>query len=174
MSINNSITGERIKKALTPKTIAIALVFVAVVSIVFYITLENRDSKEVLIWNISSENNICFTDEQIRLAREYGAENGIDKVVITNRDPEDRYFDAAMSTSAYYNCDIFVMNCEMVQKYIDVGMFKSLSYEGYDEVLRIGDAVLGILIDEDYYLLVNDKTDVDMQIIYGILNILAE
>ena len=174
MNIDNTISGARIKKALTPKTIAIVALSVVLVATCFYITIENRDSKEILIWFITTDTDAPFSDDALTRINDYGSQRGIDKIVLTRRHPEDKYFDAAMSTSAFYNCDIFIMREEMVKKYADLGMFLPLSTEGVDtdNLLYCGNDAVGILIDEDYYLLINAKTDIALEIIYDILDIL--
>lgn len=173
MSINNKITGKRIKKALTLKTVAIVLVIVAIATVVFYTSVKNRDRKELLIWHITAEAENYFTDEQLSLINKYGAENGIEKIVITKRHPEDRYFDATMSTTAYYNCDVFIMSAEMAENYVEMDMFMILSYDGENDLLYYGEKAIGILIYDNYYLLINQKTDIDLQVIYDIYDILT-
>ena len=149
------------------------LLIVMIASIVLYITLENLASKEILIWYVTTESEDCFSSDSLRLVNEYASKKGIDKVVLTKRHPEDTYFDATMSTSAYYNCDIFIMKAEMAKEYSEIDMFLSLSVDGVDEsdLLLVNDNAIGILICEDYYLLINAKTDIDLEIIYDIFDI---
>lgn len=176
MSIDNNISGARIKKTLTPKTVAIVLFIVTLVATCFYITIENIDSKEILIWFITTDTDDCFSNDALKHINDYGSQKGIDKILLTRRHPDDRYFDVVMSTTAYYNCDIFIMREEMVQKYSALGMFLPLSVDGADteNLLYIGNDAVGILMDEDYYLLINAKTDIDLQIIYDIFDILIK
>jgi hypothetical protein len=67
------------------------------------------------------------------------------------------------------------MNEEMALRYTDSDMFLPLSADGIDEdsLLYIGDCAIGVALDDDYYLLINSKTDIDKQIIYDIFEILA-
>lgn len=173
MNIDNSISLARVKKALTSKTVLIVSVIVAVLSTIFYITLENRDSKELLVWYITTEAEYPFSEETLGLVNEYGVEVGLDKILLTRRHPEDQYFDAAMSTTAFYNCDIFIMKEEMINKYAEAGMFLTLSDYGNDEneMFYVGEDAVGVKLDNDYYLLINKKTDIDLQIIYDIFDI---
>ena len=173
MNINNDITGDRIKKALTPKIVAIVLIFVMIVTAVFYVSVKNLNSKELLIWYITTDTDNCFSEDALKLINDYGREKGIKKVILTKRHPEDTYFDASMATTAFYNCDAFIMDADMAQKYVEMGIFKTLSYDGDGELLHADGKAIGILIDENYYLLINDKTDIDLQIIYDIYDILV-
>jgi hypothetical protein len=174
MNIDNRISLGKIKKVLTPKIVVMALLITLVVSTVFYITLENNDKNEINIWYISEDNYDSLLSENLRAVEEYIAECGFDKLLVTKRHPDDRYFDAAMSTSAYYNCDIFIMREEMVEGYAEAGMFLTLTNHGFNEsdLLYFENNAIGVLIDENYYLLINSKTEVDLQIIYDILEIL--
>ena len=173
MKVDNSITISRIKRALGPKIIAIVLLMVALVTAVFYITIENNDKKEILIWYVTTEAEDCFEEDALKLINDYGEQNGIDKVVLSKRHPEDTYFDVAMSTSAFYNCDIFIMNEDMAKEYFEMDMFLPLNTDGFaeEDVLYINSKAVGLLIDEGYYLLINAKADVDLQIIYDIFEI---
>ena len=172
MNLDNRITAKRIKKALSPKIVAMVLVIVLIAGAIFYVTVKNRNSKELLIWYVTTEAENCFSDEDLRLINEYGVKSGLDKVVLSKRHPNDSYFEVTMSTTAFYNCDAFIMSAEMVQKYAESGMFMTLDYNGENELLYLGDNAVGILIFENYYLLINEKTDVDLQIIYDIYDIL--
>jgi hypothetical protein len=174
MNIDNRISLGKIKKVLTPKIVAMALLITLVVSTVFYITLENNDKNEINIWYISEDNYDSLLSENLRAVEEYIAECGFDKLLVTKRHPDDRYFDAAMSTSAYYNCDIFIMREEKVESYAEAGMFLTLTNHGFNEsdLLYFENNSIGVLIDQNYYLLINSKTEVDLQIIYDILEIL--
>ncbi len=174
MNLDNKITAKRIKKALSPKIVAIVLIVVVIASAIFYVTIKNRNSKELLIWYITTEAENGFSDEALRLVNEYGVKSGLDKVVLSKRHPEDAYFEVTMSTTAFYNCDAFIMSAEIVQKYAEAGMFMTLDYNGENELLYLGDNAVGILIFENYYLLINEKTDIDLQMIYDIYDILNE
>ncbi len=173
MMVDNKISKERIKNTLSYKIIAAVLLAVTLASVVFYVTLENMDKKEILIWYVTEDAENCFSDDTVQLCNDYAAQNGIDRVLLTRRHPEDIYFDATMSTSAQYNCDIFIMNEEMAKKYFDMGIFMTVSTDGFDneELLFIDNKAVGILIDENYYLLINIHTDIDLQIIYDIFDI---
>lgn len=176
MSIDNNFSIEKIKKALSLKTVVSVLIIVAIVSTVFYITVENYESRELVIWYITKDTENCFSDETLKLLNDYGTEKGIDKVLLTKRHPDDQYFDVAMSTSAFYNCDAFIMQKELVQEYADSGMFTSLSTDGIDigDMLFIEEQAVGLLMVEDYYFLINARTDVDLEVIYGIYEILID
>ena len=173
MNIDNKITTSRIKMALSPRIIAIIFLVVALVTTVFYFTVKNNDKKEILIWYVTTESENCFSEDALKLINDYGVQHGIGKVVLSKRHPEDTYFDVAMSTSAYYNCDIFIMNEEMAKKYYEMDMFLPLQTDGFEgeDILYINDKAVGVLIDENYYLLINAKTDVDLQMIYDIFKI---
>ena len=172
--MDNSITIKRIKNALSPKVVVIVLVIVAIASTIFYVTVKNKESKELLIWYVTNEDGSCFSDDEIKLINDYGVKNGIDKVVISKRSPLDDYFDVTMSTTAIYNCDIFIMNGEMAQKYAESIEFLSLDFDGAEDLLYYGERAIGILINENYYLLINKKTDIDLQKIYDIFEILTK
>ena len=171
--MDNNITTARIKRVLSPKIIAIVFLIVTLVTVVFYVTLENIDKKEVQIWFVTTDGEYSFSDDTLKQINDYGAKHGIDKVVLSRRHPEDIYFDVTMSTSAYYNCDIFIMNEEMAKKYYEMDMFLPLQTDGFEgeDILYINDKAVGVLIDENYYLLINAKTDVDLQMIYDIFKI---
>lgn len=173
MTIDNKITLSRIKSALSIKIIVIVLLIAALLATVFYVTMENKEKKEILIWYITTESTDCFSENALKLVNDYAAKVGVEKVVLTKRNPDDMYFDVAMTTSAYYNCDIFIMTAEMAQKYFEMNMFLPLQIdiENEDDLLYSGEDAVGILIDESYYLLINAKTDVDVQIIYDIFDI---
>lgn len=176
MSIDNSITVERIKRVLTTRAIAIVLLIVAIASTVFYITLENIERRDILIWLVTEDAQVGFPDDTIKLVNSYASQRGVDKVVLSRRNPSDIYFDVAMSTSAYYNCDIFIMREELVQKYAELSMFLPLTGGDYptDDLLYVGSDAVGIVVFEDYYLLINAKCDVDSEIIYDILDLLIQ
>ena len=152
------------------------MIIVAVLSTIFYITLENYESKALLIWYITEDASHDFSDDVTKLINDDGAEKGIDKVLLTRRHPDDQYFDVAMSTSAFYNCDAFIMKKELVQEYAATGMFMTLCSDGANQenMLFIEDQAVGILVFEDYYFLINEKSDVDLEIIYGIYEILID
>lgn len=156
---------------------AITILLIAILfSAVFYITLENSEKQEILIWHITADAESLYSSDTLGRINDYAVGCGVDKVVMTKRHPEDRYFDAVMSTTAFYNCDIFIMNEEMAQKYVESDMFLPLVTEGIeaDRLLYSGDRAIGISVDEEYYLLINQRTDVDLQIIYDIFEILLE
>ena len=158
------------------KTAITVLLIVTLLSAVFYITLENSEKREILIWQITADAELLFSSDTLGRINDYATECGVDKVVMTKRHPEDRYFDAVMSTTAFYNCDIFIMNDEMMQKYVESDMFLPLETEGIeaDRILYSGDRAIGVSVDEEYYLLINQRTDIDLQIIYDIFDILLE
>ena len=58
----------------------------------------------------------------------------------------------------------------MAKKYYEMDMFLPFSLDG--DLLYINGDAVGIMIFEDYYLLINKKTDIDKQIIYDIIDIL--
>ena len=138
------------------------------------ISFGNKEKKEILIWYITTEGTDCFSENALKLVNDYAAKVGVEKVVLTKRNPDDMYFDVAMTTSAYYNCDIFIMQKETVNSYAEAGMFLTLTNHGFDEsdLLYFENNAIGVLIDENYYLLINSKTEVDVQIIYDIFEIL--
>lgn len=174
MNIDNKITLSRVKKAFGVKTLAIVLLITLIAAVLFYITIENKDSKELLIWHITTDAENCFSDEALMLANDCGSKNGIDRILLTKRYPEDRYFDVTMSTAAYYSCDVFIMDAETAVKYSDMNMFLPVDtnrYSTYD-MLYIDGKAIGILVNENEYLLINIKTDIDLQIIYDIIDIL--
>ena len=127
MKLDNTISERRIKNALDLKTVLTVLVVVLVLSTVFYITLENIEKKEVLIWFVTTDAEDMLSANEIKLINDRISQSGIDKAIVTKRHPDDRYFDVAMSTSAYYNCDIFIMKEETVKKYLDMDMFLTFS-----------------------------------------------
>lgn len=174
MKLDNTISKRRIKRALNLKIVLTVLIAVLVLSTVFYITLENIEKKEILIWFVTTDADEMLFKNEIKLINDHISQYGIDKAVITKRHPEDEYFDVAMSTSAYYNCDVFIMNEEMVKKYLDMDMFLLLTDRGveYEELLYIDNNAVGILIFEDYYFLINALTDIEIEIIYDIVDIL--
>lgn len=174
MSIDNRLTPERIKKALNMRTVLIILIIVAFLTTIFYITLENRNKNEILIWHITADSEDLISPEALKLCREYATEAGYDKLVFTKRNPEDQYFDAAMSTSALYNCDIFIMSEEMAAKYAEIDMFMPLTPHSAKEedLLYLGGEAVGISVDGNYYLLVNSRASLDEQTIYDIIDIL--
>ena len=55
MKIDNAITIDRVRKALTPKTVAIVLIIVSLLSLVFYVTVDRQKSREMLIWFVTTE-----------------------------------------------------------------------------------------------------------------------
>lgn len=173
MNIDNRITPVRIKKALNVKTVLIVLLTVFVLSTVLYVTVESLNSREILIWFVTTESEGIFSDEVLKEVNDYGHQRGIDKILMTKRHPEDQYFDALISTG-YYNCDIFIMKEEIVQKYSSMEMFLKLSPKDFDgeELIYIGNDAVGILLENDYYLLINAHTKADRQIIYDICDIL--
>jgi hypothetical protein len=175
MKIDNRLSLERMKRAISPKIIALALLVSIILSVVLYVTLENIKSKELLIWYVTEESTNCFSNDSLVLVDEYVSKNGINKVVLKRLHPDDTYFDVAMSTSAYYNCDIFIMKAEMVKDYVELDIFSTLSVDRFDQeaILFIEENAVGVLISDDYYLLINAKTDIDIQMIYDIFDILA-
>ncbi|MBR2381440.1 MAG: hypothetical protein IKA84_02980 [Clostridia bacterium] len=171
MKTDNKITLSRIKRALSPKILLALFLAVALVTAVFYFTVENNEKNEMQIWYVTTESEDCFPEDTLKLINDYGAMRGIDKVILTKRHPEDTYFDVTMSTTAYYNCDIFIMNEETAKKYYEMDMFLPLCESDFDDLLYINGNAVGALIDEGYYLLINEKSDVDLQIIYDIFEI---
>lgn len=176
MSIDNSITIARIKKALPLKTIAIVLLTVLVLSTVFYVTIQNRNKDEILIWHITTDSANYFSEDVLKNINDYGKQNGFDRILLTKRHPDDKYFDVLMSTTMYYSSDIFIMREEIVQKYADMDMFLPLSSDvkETEKLIYINGDAVGVLLYEDYYLLINAKTKVDLKVIYDILEILIE
>lgn len=172
MKTDNKITLSRIKRALSPKILLALFLAVALVTAVFYFTVENNEKNEIQIWYVTTESEDCFPEDTLKLINDYGAMRGIDKVILTKRHPEDTYFDVTMSTTAYYNCDIFIMNEETAKKYYEMDMFLPLEESGFEgDFLHIDEKPIGLLINESYYLLINAKSDVDLQIIYDIFEI---
>lgn len=175
MKINNSFSLERIKKALNLRTVLIVVVIVTVLSATFYVAKENSDSREVTVWFVTTDSEAGFSDGTLKNINDYGSQKGIDRVLILKRHPEDRYFDVVMSTSAFYTCDAFIMQEEIALKYAEMGMFMPLTAEGddYEDLLCLDDDVIGIKLDDDYYFLINNKTDIDRDIIYDIYKMLV-
>ena len=176
MKINNSLSFERIKKVLDLKTVLIVLAVVTVLSVMFYVANENLDSKELMIWLVTTDYDAGFSEGTIKEINEYGSDKGIDRILVLKRHPEDRYFDVVMSTSAFYSCDAFIMQGEMAHRYADMDMFMPLSIdtEDKDNILYHGDVAIGIKLDDDYYFLINKKTDIDREIIYDIYEMLKK
>lgn len=173
--MNNGITFDRIKKALSLRTLLIILLITAFLTTIFYITIENRERKDILIWHITDESETLISAEKLKSINEYAVLEGFDKLIFTRRDPSDEYFDAAMSTTAYYNCDIFIMTEKMALRFAESNMFLPISADGYakEDILLFGDTAIGLPIDNNYYLLINAKTTVDTEVIYEIYDILT-
>ena len=174
MKIDNTITLERIKRVLTPRAILVSLLIVSLLSTVLYVTLDSRSKSEVLIWFVTAEADDSIPPSRVDDINNYGRECGIDKIVISRRPPEDRYFDVIMSTTAFYSCDIFIMTEEMALKYSEMDMFLPFD-EAYvlgEDALIVGDESVGISLDEKYYLLINRESDVDSTILYNIIDLL--
>lgn len=174
MKIDNTITLERIKRVLTPRVILVSLLIVSLLSTVLYMTLDSRSKSEVLIWFVTAEADDSIPTSRVDDINNYGRECGIDKILISRRHPEDRYFDVIMSTTAFYSCDIFIMTEEMALKYSEMDMFLPLG-EAYvlgEDALIFGDESVGISLDEKYYLLINRESDVDSTILYNIIDLL--
>ena len=174
MKIDNTITLERIRRVLTPRVILVSLLIVSLLSTVVYVTLNSRIKSEVLIWLVTTEADDSIPASRVDDINNYGRECEIDKILISRRHPEDRYFDVIMSTTAFYSCDIFIMTDEMALKYSEMDMFLPLD-EAYvlgEDALIIGDSPVGISLDEKYYLLINRESDVDSTILYNIIDLL--
>lgn len=174
MKIDNTITLERIRRVLTPRVILVSLLIVSLLSTVIYVTLDSRSKSEVLIWFVTTEADDSIPASRVDDINNYGRECGIDKILISRRHPEDRYFDVIMSTTAFYSCDIFIMTEEMALKYSEMDMFLPLD-EAYvlgEDALIVGDESVGISLDEKYYLLINRESDVDSTILYNIIDLL--
>lgn len=174
MKIDNTITLERIRRVLTPRVILVSLLIVSLLSTVLYVTLDSRSKSEVLIWFVTAEADDSIPTSRVDDINNYGRECGIDKILISRRHPEDRYFDVIMSTTAFYSCDIFIMTEEMALKYSEMDMFLPLD-EAYvlgEDALIFGDESVGISLDEKYYLLINRESDVDSTILYNIIDLL--
>jgi hypothetical protein len=139
--------------------------------VVFYVTVNRQRSQEVLIWLITTEADEIIPSDALDRLNEYGAEKGIDKILLTRRHPDDRYFDVIMSTTAFYSCDVFIMTAEMAEKYSEMDMFLALDYPN-NETLMIGGEPVGIHLFRDYYFFINSESDVDVAVLYGIFDIL--
>ncbi len=176
MRIDNKLSKDRLKKALPPKTIIAVLVIVAILSTIFYITIQNRSKKEILIWYVTTKAEDTFSENTFKSLNEYGTQSGFDRILLTKRHPEDGYFDILMSTSGYYTCDIFIMKEDVVKKYMDMDIFMPISSESQNsrELLYVENNAVGVQLNDEYYLLINKKTDVDLQKIYDIFDILCE
>jgi hypothetical protein len=173
MKIDNAITIDRVKKALTPKTVAVVLIIVSLLSLVFYVTVDRQKSREMLIWFITTETHEPISSDVLAEINKYGNENGIDKILLTRRHPEDRYFDVIMSTTAFYSCDVFIMTEEVARKYSEMDMFLPLDYgAGTDEILTIDGETVGLHLDGDYYLFINSESDFDTEILYDIFDMM--
>ena len=172
MKINNDFSPERIKKALSTRTVAIVFLIVTVLSIVFYVTIENYHSREVTIWFVTTDAEASFPNEILDKINDYAQEKGIDRVLIIKRHPEDQYFDAVLSTGAFYNCDAFIMKEDVALKYAEMDMFSALSTDN-GELLYVDDEAVGVLLEDNYYFLINKKTDIDREIMYDIYEILV-
>ena len=173
MKIDNAITIDLVRKALSPKTVAMVLIIVSLLSVVFYITLERQKGREMLIWFVTTETVEPISSDALAEINEYGQENGIDKILLTRRHPEDRYFDVIMSTTAFYSCDVFIMTEEMARKYSEMDMFLPLDYEaGTEEILTIDGEPIGVHLDGGYYLFINRESDFDIKILYDIFDIM--
>lgn len=81
-----------------------------------------------------------------------------------------------MSTTMYYTSDIFIMREDVVRKYADMDMFLPLSFDvkETEKLIYINSDAVGVLLYEDYYLLINAKTKVDLKVLCDILEILIE
>lgn len=176
MSIDNNITIAKIKKALPLRTIAIILLVVLVLSTVFYVTVQNRNKDEILIWHITTDSTNYFSEDVLKTINDYGKKNGFDRILLTKRHPDDKYFDVFMSTTMYYTSDIFIMREDVVRKYADMDMFLPLSFDvkETEKLIYINSDAVGVLLYEDYYLLINAKTKVDLKVLCDILEILIE
>ena len=173
MNIDNAITRERVKKAITPRVIAIALIITLLFSAVFYITLERLDRDEILIWLVTDNIDDGPRSETLALINDYGLECGFDRIILTRRDPRDFYFDATMSTRAYYTCDIFIMKSYVAEKYADMDIFLPITMN-LAGMLYINEISVGIPLYDDYYALINKNSKVNTKVIYDIIDILEE
>ena len=173
MKIDNAITRDRVRKALTPKTVAAALIIVFLLSALFYVTAHRQKRREMLIWFVTTETSSPISSDTLDEINEYGRNIGIDKIVLTRRHPEDRYFDVIMSTTAFYSCDMFIMTEELARKYLEMNMFLPLDYAaGAEEILTIDGEPVGLHLHGDYYLFINSESDFDTEILYDIFDIM--
>ena len=175
MNVDNKITISRITKSLDLRTVLIVVLVVAVAMGVLYVTLQNRDKKEILIWYVTEDSGTIFADGVAEKVNAHARENGFNRALMTRRDPADQYFDALMSTSAFYTCDIFIMQAEVAQKYVEMDIFMTIDDAAMgSQLFNANGNPIGILICENYYLLINSKTELDMQMIYDIYDILTK
>lgn len=175
MKINNSFSLGRIKKALGARTLLIAIISVAIASVFFYVTIENRESREVTVWLVTTDAEAGLSESTVESINNYVSNKGFDRVLVVKRHPEDHYFDVVMSTGAFYTCDVFIMQEDVALKYAEMDMFMPLSAYGIEgEMLNSssGDAI-GIKLDDNYYFLINSKADIEREIIYDIYKMLV-
>jgi hypothetical protein len=176
VNTDNRITLKRIKSSLGKKDIIISLIAVIILSVTVFITVENLERRELFVWLVTTDGEYGLDDGVPQSLNDYGRANGINRVVITRRHPEDRYFDVLMSTGAFYNCDVFIMKSEVAEKYAPLDMYMSL--EEYAEIgedpLLIDGRAVGVAASDGYYILVNRKTSVKPETVFGILDILVE
>jgi hypothetical protein len=68
------------------------------------------------------------------------------------------------------------MKKDMAEKYVDMDMFLPIPVDGdsAENILYLENCAVGILIFEDYYFLINNKSDVDFEVIYDIYDLIIE
>mgnify|MGYP003293390888 CR=1 FL=1 len=77
---------------------------------------------------------------------------------------------------SYTSCTLEELSADDRELYFLCGsdMFLTLSDRGieYDDILYINNSAVGILVFDDYYFLINTRTDIGIEIIYDIVDIL--
>ncbi len=168
MIIDDKITGARIKTALKSKKNIFWCIGICVLAFLLFYTLTNINTKTVTVWESGSLIDCYMTREAEKRADDFCAEQGLAFDLLI-RSKDDRFYDAAFSTSGAYISDILLLSGEEMQRYQEDGIFSDLQNTALafcgEDGFYCGDRLLGIRVAEDKYLALNVRSDIEQELL---------
>ncbi len=175
MRIDDKITGKRIKARLCDKRNVFAVAVIVALAAIMLFTLQNINTRSITVWETGKLSDCYMTPESERALMAICERAGVDFSLLI-RSPEDNYYDAAFTTSGVYVSDILLLSGAEMERYKADGIFRDLrgmALDGNDGFYH-GDELLGIKIDNDKYLTVNVRSDIDDGLLFEAARMIYE
>ncbi len=164
MKIDGKVTASRLKAALKQKKHLAWVGAILCLGALLGFTLSQLNSQKVTVWETGSLQSCYMTAETEASLQEICREAGVDFSLLI-RSSEDAYYDAAFSTSGVYVSDIFLLTRAEMERYQHDEVFLDLQGTELEAMGAEGfyreEALLGIPLEEDKFLALNSRSEID-------------
>lgn len=150
-----------------------------VLSIILYITLLNVNSKNLVIWEEGSISSSYMSIDIENRLNDIKNDNDIRKVQILIRPSDNIYYEIAFSLNAIYSSDVFILSNESFSKNLENDIYMDISnivldYSLEDVVSNEEGKVIGLILDENHILAINNKSKYDYEFLDKVIDIIVK